>query len=69
MILYQAWFEHRGWTAIVRVDRVTWFLHLAALATLAFEFVFIALVWVRWLRPWLFAGGLLFHNCMCISVS
>jgi len=61
-LMYNKWMELAGWTPLFRVDHYPLLYKLSALATLAFEFSFIVLIFfaaVRWLAP---LGGLAFHN-------
>jgi predicted DCC family thiol-disulfide oxidoreductase YuxK len=61
-MMYNKWMEFDGWKPLFRIDHYPMLYKLSGLATLAFEFVFIALIFfasVRWLAP---LGGLVFHN-------
>lgn len=46
------------------INQHRWFFYAAALITVAFELSFIALMVVPRVRPFLIAGGLLFHNSL-----
>jgi hypothetical protein len=60
--MFQKWHEFGDWTPALRVDRVPSLLLLGALATVAFELGFVALVVSRRLRPLAAAAGLAFHD-------
>ncbi|HEY6046621.1 MAG TPA: DCC1-like thiol-disulfide oxidoreductase family protein [Pyrinomonadaceae bacterium] len=61
-LMYNKWMELSGWTPLFRIDHYPLLYKLSAVATLAFEFSFVVLIFfatVRWLAP---LGGLAFHN-------
>lgn len=59
--LYQRWAE-LDWQPLVRIDQYPALLWIASVATVAFECLFLFLVFFDRLRPYLAAAGLVFHN-------
>jgi len=59
--LYQRWAE-LDWEPLVRIDQYPALLWVASAATVAFECLFIVLIFFDRLRPYVAVAGLAFHN-------
>ena len=59
--MYTSWLNYEGWSPLFRLDQYPLLYRLGALATIAFELLFIFAVLVPGWRRVAVAGGLLFH--------